>query len=212
MRIATRVANEYPVLENSYLLIYFFIQINSNLGNPQPPRHWNTSIFLFLHTMKRAPHKTHFCKLYRVGLCKKFGARLREKFSPATASPGQPCQAGAYQNGHFYLHNAVFPLNNRPHAAFAFFCIHWKWQWTNQGRIRAARNLNGQIFAHFRTYSNIRISEYSNIRIFEYSLATLVATKSYLTSTESLTSWKVTGTFEISMHSVALSYMHREAS
>ena len=29
------------------------------------------------------------------GLCKKVGARLQEKFSPATASPGRPCQAGA---------------------------------------------------------------------------------------------------------------------
>ena len=29
------------------------------------------------------------------GLCKKVGARLREKFSPITASPGRPCQAGA---------------------------------------------------------------------------------------------------------------------
>ena len=29
------------------------------------------------------------------GLCKKVGARLREKFSPLTASPVRPCQAGA---------------------------------------------------------------------------------------------------------------------
>ena len=40
-------------------------------------------------------------------LCKKVCARLREKFSPATASPGRPCQAGASQKSHFFMHNAV---------------------------------------------------------------------------------------------------------
>ena len=40
------------------------------------------------------------------GCANKLAARLREMFSPATASPvpGRPCQAG---ESHFFMHNAV---------------------------------------------------------------------------------------------------------
>ena len=37
------------------------------------------------------------------GFWKKVGARLREKFSLATVSPGRPCQAGAHDFGQYFL-------------------------------------------------------------------------------------------------------------